>query len=315
MADRRLPIVERTPNGSPPCIVDLRATGWRWPEVRARFRDSAAQARASLAATPELRRSYGRWSGLGVLLLHLSALGLGLGADGPATLAVAVALLSAWGLFWWWIIRVHLSLVRTPEGATRPSFGLPNGLTFLRILLVPAAGWMILAHGRLQAQALLCAVTFFLLGFSDVLDGLLARWLHLGSPLGRYLDHLADVLILTAVAVAEWAAGLLPGWLMGLVLLRYVGTGAGGIIALATVPRTRIAPTVVGKLTTLVVGMTVYLAVARALVLPGIGPAMPYLHWASGGIIALNVVVLIVNLARAGAPGPPATGQASLNST
>jgi phosphatidylglycerophosphate synthase len=304
-ADPRQPPQERTPGEHPPCIVDLGATGGSLPAVRARFADSLARARATLAAMPAVRRSFGRWCLIAWLLLAGATVALGAGAASPGRVAGAAAILAAWGLLWQGLIRVHLGLVRHPDGTPRPGFGVPNGLTYLRIVMVPAGAWLILAHGRLEDHAVLAAILFFLLGFTDLLDGLIARATRWGTPLGQYLDHLADVLIVSAVAVAEYLAGLLPGWLTGLLLLRYVGTGAGGILALATVRQTRIAPTGIGKLTTAVVGLTVYLALARPLVFPGLAPVMPWLHRATGLTVAVNLAVLVVQLVRADRGGDP----------
>jgi len=59
----------------------------------------------------------------------------------------------------------------------------------------------------------------------DVLDGKVARWRHLASPLGRELDSLADVISFgVAPAAIAYAAGMQGGW-DRLVLLVFVACG------------------------------------------------------------------------------------------
>lgn len=82
---------------------------------------------------------------------------------------------------------------------------LPNTLTVLR--LFGAAALLFLEPMR-PAFLLL----YLLCGASDVLDGLLARALHLESPLGAALDSLADAVFLAVCAGKLLPALRLPPW-------------------------------------------------------------------------------------------------------
>jgi cardiolipin synthase len=68
----------------------------------------------------------------------------------------------------------------------------PNQLTLLRMLFLPFVV-MHLVNGRYHWALIL----FVLAGFSDGLDGLLARRLHQQTLLGQYLDPIADKLLLS----------------------------------------------------------------------------------------------------------------------
>ena len=73
-------------------------------------------------------------------------------------------------------------------------FTAPNQLTLLRMIFVPFIVIQ-LADGH-YGWALLI---FIIAGFSDGLDGLLARTLHQQTLLGQYLDPIADKLLLSTV--------------------------------------------------------------------------------------------------------------------
>jgi len=69
----------------------------------------------------------------------------------------------------------------------------PNQITLLRLIFVPFVVINILDRHFKWALLL-----FVLAGFSDALDGLLARWLHQPSTLAQYLDPIADKLLLSS---------------------------------------------------------------------------------------------------------------------
>ncbi len=78
-------------------------------------------------------------------------------------------------------------------------WNLPNLLTFSRILMIPVfigAFYLPVPWGRQAA-----AVIFLLAAVTDWLDGYLARRMALTSPLGAFLDPVADKLIVAAALV------------------------------------------------------------------------------------------------------------------
>jgi phosphatidylglycerophosphate synthase len=70
--------------------------------------------------------------------------------------------------------------------------------------------------------------TAYLLGLAtDMVDGRLARRTGWATRLGGYLDSEADFYLSASVMLSTWLAGLLPGWFLAVVLLRF------GVIILA----------------------------------------------------------------------------------
>ncbi len=61
-------------------------------------------------------------------------------------------------------------------------------------------------------------ISFFVAGFSDTLDGFLARALKIESTAGAFLDGLADRVLLMGIFFALGVKHLLPLWLVILVI-------------------------------------------------------------------------------------------------
>ena len=79
-------------------------------------------------------------------------------------------------------------------------WNLPNSLTVLRILLVPVMVWMLLEEPT-QLEAQISVVIFVAAMITDIVDGWLARKWDLVSPVGAYLDPLADKLMTITVLI------------------------------------------------------------------------------------------------------------------
>lgn len=93
----------------------------------------------------------------------------------------------------------------------------PNQITLLRLSFLPV--FLILISYEKYKWALLILV---IAGFSDGIDGLLARKLHQRSALGAYLDPIADKLLLSSSFVILAMEKQLPWWLTIMVLSRDV---------------------------------------------------------------------------------------------
>jgi cardiolipin synthase (CMP-forming) len=73
-------------------------------------------------------------------------------------------------------------------------FTAPNQLTLLRMIFVP-----FIVIYLVDGHYLWALILFVVAGFSDGLDGLLARTLHQQTLLGQYLDPIADKLLLSTM--------------------------------------------------------------------------------------------------------------------
>jgi cardiolipin synthase len=95
---------------------------------------------------------------------------------------------------------------------------IPNALSFLRLLGVPVFLWLVLGP---KADGWAIALLMFA-GFSDWLDGRLARAWNQTSRLGRLIDPLADRLYILATLVGLVLRDVIPWWLAVLVVGRDV---------------------------------------------------------------------------------------------
>ena len=133
---------------------------------------------------------------------------------------------------------------------------IPNAITIVRILLVVPIAWLLL-KGRYDWALLL----FFVAGLSDGLDGFLAKHYGWTSRLGALLDPLADKsLLVTSYAALAWI-GLLPLWLLVLVVVRDVVIVSGAVVYNFHVERLEADPTLISKLNTLLQILLVLLVI------------------------------------------------------
>ncbi|KXO90667.1 CDP-diacylglycerol--glycerol-3-phosphate 3-phosphatidyltransferase (plasmid) [Tsukamurella tyrosinosolvens] len=103
-------------------------------------------------------------------------------------------------------------------GAPPSPLNVPNALSVLRLLGVPLFLWLLLVEHS-DAWAL---VVLMVSGFTDWLDGKLARLLDQQTRLGELLDPAADRLYMIAVPIAFGIRGILPWWVIGLLIGREV---------------------------------------------------------------------------------------------
>lgn len=139
----------------------------------------------------------------------------------------------------------------------REARSLPNILTLLRVASVPVLVWTMLAD-----HAAAALVLFVTAALSDGLDGLLARLLNQRTTLGAYLDPIADKLLTLAALTALCADGLLPWWMLVVVLWRDGGIVVAALALRVTGREVPAAPTRLGKYATFFLLLTMTLAFA-----------------------------------------------------
>jgi cardiolipin synthase (CMP-forming) len=102
---------------------------------------------------------------------------------------------------------------------------LPNLICLVRLALVwPVAG--ALATGNFRVALGL----FVLAAVSDGLDGYLAKRFNWTSELGKFLDPLADKLLLMTVFIESAWLGLVPWWITAAAVARDVMIGLGALV-------------------------------------------------------------------------------------
>jgi CDP-diacylglycerol--glycerol-3-phosphate 3-phosphatidyltransferase len=95
---------------------------------------------------------------------------------------------------------------------------IPNTIDYLRLLGIPV--FLIVALSSDDGQDALAVVLFGVIGWSDYLDGFLARLTGQYSRLGALLDPLVDRLLIVAGMVVCWHFNLLPRWAIAIVIAR-----------------------------------------------------------------------------------------------
>jgi cardiolipin synthase len=136
---------------------------------------------------------------------------------------------------------------------------LPNMISVVRVFLVPVIICFILneRYG--------IALWFFLLaGISDALDGFIARRFKLCTRLGAMLDPLADKILIVSTVLVFYRLGLLPRWLMLVIVCRDLVIVGGTFAWHFRFGRVEMAPSLAGKLNTFMqIGM-VFLVLVQA---------------------------------------------------
>lgn len=102
-------------------------------------------------------------------------------------------------------------------------FTAANVITFARLCLIPISVVLLV-----DGQNLAAACLFGIAAATDFLDGMVARKTHTVTRLGQVLDPVVDRVLIIAAVLGLLLAGLLPVWIVILVVLRDVYLLAGG---------------------------------------------------------------------------------------
>jgi len=122
---------------------------------------------------------------------------------------------------------------------------IPNLITLGRILLVPIVVWAI-ASGAMW----IAFVLFLGAGLSDAVDGYLAKRFHMTTELGAYLDPLADKALIVSIYITLGIYGLIPGWLVILVVSRDIMIVGAVMLSWLVGTPVKVKPLLVSKLNT-----------------------------------------------------------------
>lgn len=98
------------------------------------------------------------------------------------------------------------------------SVNLPNLLTLARIACVPVVMWLLFTDS--PVMGFWAAVVFSVASITDWLDGYLARKWQLVTVMGKFLDPLADKLIVMAALIMMIPLDRVPAWAVFLIIAR-----------------------------------------------------------------------------------------------
>jgi len=105
---------------------------------------------------------------------------------------------------------------------------LPNGVTVIRILAIPVILLLLFTTGR--TFQIITAIVFLLVALTDMLDGYFARRRKMVTTLGKFLDPLADKLLIVTALIALISARGVPLWMVIVIVGREIAvTGLRGI--------------------------------------------------------------------------------------
>ncbi len=158
-------------------------------------------------------------------------------------------------------------------------FNVPNGLTFLRLILAPLI--VVLLVNDAHTSAL---IIFLLAGITDGLDGYFARSLRERTEVGRVLDPIADKILLCSTLVTLGFLGHLPLWLVLIAVGRDVILVLGSCLLYAVSGRLGYPPSAMGKLATLLQILTV----VAAMMVGGGDLLLVLLVWGTAAVTILS---------------------------
>jgi len=124
-------------------------------------------------------------------------------------------------------------------------FYAPNQLTLLRMIFVP-----FVVNYLVDGHYLSALIVFVIAGFSDGLDGLLARSLHQQTLLGQYLDPIADKLLLSTMFLVLSILHKIPWKYTIVVFSRDISILAASAVLFAIAGLRNFKPSIFGKANT-----------------------------------------------------------------
>jgi CDP-diacylglycerol--glycerol-3-phosphate 3-phosphatidyltransferase len=182
------------------------------------------------------------------------------------------------------------SPAKHPSGTLkRDVFNLPNLLTMGRIAVIPLILWLI--DRGTPRDGVYAALVYAGAAITDLLDGILARRMGIVSVLGKFLDPLADKLLVTASLIWMVPMGRIPEWAVILLIcreltvtgLRSIASSEGVVISAGDGGKSKTALQMVGILCLIMgypypidlgfvdLGMVDLVVVGRALIYISIG--------------------------------------------
>lgn len=138
---------------------------------------------------------------------------------------------------------------------------LPNRLTMIRILMVPIFVIFVSIHDNVICQ-LIALLLFIAASLTDLADGKIARSRGLVTDFGKFMDPIADKLLVMSALIMLVEQGRMPGWICMLILAREFIVSGFRLVAASK--GTVIAAGIWGKLKT--VSQMIYIPMALFLV-------------------------------------------------
>jgi len=100
----------------------------------------------------------------------------------------------------------------------REVFNLPNAISMLRIGVIPVLFFLLLDPGKIMS--LVIATLFIAAALTDLLDGYIARKYQIVTTMGKFLDPIADKLIVNTAMIMMIPIDRIPAWIVAVIVIR-----------------------------------------------------------------------------------------------
>jgi CDP-diacylglycerol--glycerol-3-phosphate 3-phosphatidyltransferase len=97
-------------------------------------------------------------------------------------------------------------------------FNLPNAITMLRIGIIPVLFFLLLSPD--STGSLVIAGIFVIASLTDLLDGYIARRYQIVTTMGKFLDPIADKLVVNTAMILMIPIGRIPAWIVAIIIIR-----------------------------------------------------------------------------------------------
>ena len=166
---------------------------------------------------------------------------------------------------------------------------LANKLTLLRIFLVPVFLIFFLVEG-IDYGTIVATIVFIVASITDQLDGHIARSRNQITTFGKFMDPLADKLLVTAVFVCLVQIGMIPAWAVIIILSREFAVS--GLRSIAASNGLVIAASWWGKIKTVTQMLAILLFLLTVNIMT-IGNTNLLVNFFPGFLVASNIVFYI----------------------
>ena len=133
---------------------------------------------------------------------------------------------------------------------------LANKITLLRIILIPL--FLFFIYSDIEYNMLIATIVFVIASITDYLDGYIARSRNEVTNFGKFLDPLADKLMVTAAFISLVELGRIEGWIIFIIMAREFAIT--GFRAVAASDGLVIAASIWGKIKTVTQIIAIILA-------------------------------------------------------
>ncbi len=100
----------------------------------------------------------------------------------------------------------------------REIYNLPNTISMLRLGVIPVLFLLLLSPG--PVLSLVIAMLFITAAVTDLLDGYIARRYKIITTMGKFLDPIADKLIVNTAMILMIPIGRIPAWIVAIIIIR-----------------------------------------------------------------------------------------------